>query len=190
MASSTQDLSSSRDIKEEKIDGVVYQMSPTAHPKHGRIIGNIFHIFKTYLRFKDCQVFTDNIDIFLDEEETTYVQPDVSVLCDPSKFSDRGYHGSPSLVVEILSPSSVKYDTVTKFNIYQKYGVKELWIVNPDSKYLEQFVLQNGKYELLEVYFQSESDSMLTKAQRAQIIREFKTSLFDDLIITVDEIFE
>lgn len=64
-------------------------MSPSASPMHGRIIGNVYFIFKSYLRGKSCRVFTDTIDVYLDELNNKVI-PDVSILCDENKFSKRG----------------------------------------------------------------------------------------------------
>ena len=60
-----------KEFKEEIIDGKVYYMSPSANPRHGRVIGNIYFVFKSYLRGKKCQVFTDTIDVYLDAEKKT-----------------------------------------------------------------------------------------------------------------------
>ncbi|MDR3598730.1 Uma2 family endonuclease [Clostridium sp.] len=77
-------------FKEEFIDGKVYYMSPSVNPKYGRVIGNIYFVFKSYLRGKKCQVFTDTIDVYLDAEKKDKVIPDVSILCDETKFTDKG----------------------------------------------------------------------------------------------------
>lgn len=134
--------------KEEKIDGEIYYMSPSANPKHSKVIFNIAMFFKIYLKGKTCEVFMDNIDIFLDEEQNHYVIPDMSILCDPNKFKDDCYHGVPSLVVEVISPTSVKRDRKDKYSLYERFGVKEFWLVDYQNKTIEQYILDNSKYTL------------------------------------------
>lgn len=177
------------EFKEEIIDGKVYYMSPSANPRHGRIIGNIYFIFKSYLKGKTCEVFTDTIDIFLNEEGTDKVIPDVSVLCDPDKFTDKGYHGVPSLIVEVISPTSIKRDRETKFHKYEAYGAKEYWIVDPLNKSIEQFILHEGKYRLEGVYTQLDEADKGRLYEEQEVVKQFKTSIFSELTIDVDDIF-
>ena len=74
------------------------------------------------------------------------VEPDISVVCDPSKLDDIGCKGAPDLVMEILSPTTQRHDRFTKFNLYQQAGVQEYWIVDPASRSVQVFVLDNGHY--------------------------------------------
>lgn len=179
-------------FKEETIDGKIYYMSPSASPRHGEILLNIALIFKTYLRGKKCKVFTDTIDIYLDEINKTKVIPDVSILCDESKFTNRGYEGIPSLVVEIISPTSVKRDRKEKFNLYEQYGIKEYWIVDPLYNTVEQFVIEDNKYQLVDTYIQLENHDLerLSENEKNNLKEEFKTSLFEELTIRIEDIFE
>lgn len=178
--------------REEIIDGKVYYMSPSANPIHGRIIGNVYFIFKSYLRGKSCQVFTDTIDVYLDSEKKDRVIPDVSVLCDKDKFTNRGYEGVPSLVVEVISPTSVSRDRKIKFNLYQKYGVKEYWIIDPVNKVLEQYVLIDGKYSLEGTFVKLEDydKERLNEEEKSEFKLTFKTSIFDELVVDIENIFE
>jgi Uma2 family endonuclease len=179
-------------FKEEFIDGKVYYMSPSANPKHGRAIGNIYFVFKSYLRGKRCQVFTDTIDVYLDAEKKDKVIPDVSILCDETKFTDKGYEGVPSLVVEVISPTSVKRDRKIKFNIYEKYKVQEYWIVDPINKVIEQYILIDGKYSLEGTYVKLEEweKERLSQEEKSKFSESFKTSIFSELAINVEDIFE
>jgi Uma2 family endonuclease len=79
-------------------------------------------------------------------KDSTVVQPDICIICDLSKLDERGCNGAPDLVVEIVSPSNSKYDLVTKFELYQDSGVKEYWIIQPESKTILIYSLQNGRY--------------------------------------------
>ena len=80
------------------------------------------------------------------EDVDTVVEPDVMVVCDASKVDDRGVKGAPDLIVEVLSPSTQSHDRVTKFNLYRRAGVREYWLVDPESRVVQSFILQNGQY--------------------------------------------
>nr|WP_172596810.1 Uma2 family endonuclease [Clostridium butyricum] len=178
--------------REEIIDGKVYYMPPSANPIHGRIIGNVYYVFKSYLKGKTCQVFTDTIDVYLDDKKEDRVIPDVSVLCNKDCFTNRGYEGVPSLVVEVLSPTSVSRDRKIKFNLYEKYGVKEYWIIDPVNKVLEQYVLIDGKYSLEGTFVKLEEydKERINENEISEFKSSFKTSIFDELVVNIDDIFE
>ena len=74
------------------------------------------------------------------------VEPDITVVCDPAKLDDIGCRGAPDLVMEILSPSTQRHDRLTKFNLYQQAGVREYWIVDPVSRSVQVFLLEDGRY--------------------------------------------
>jgi Uma2 family endonuclease len=110
--------------------------------------------FRNFLRGKSCQIYIVPFDVCLpendeaDEEIRTVVQPDISVICDPSKINDKGCKGAPDLIIEILSPSTAKKDTQEKLALYEQYGVKEYWwIVHPSEFLIEVFhVNDQGVY--------------------------------------------
>ena len=72
------------------------------------------------------------------------VQPDISVVCDRSKIDKHGCKGAPDMVVEILSPSTRRHDRLVKLNLYQRAGVREYWIVDPDTQSVQVFLPDNG----------------------------------------------
>jgi len=110
-----------------------------------------------------------------DEDVANVYQPDLLVICDKSKLKGTGYYGVPSMVIEILSPSTVRHDRLLKFNIYEKFGVKEYWIVEPDAKLVSVFVLQdNNRYGRIELY--TETDNVTV-------------SIFPDLVIDLSKVF-
>lgn len=81
------------------------------------------------------------------------VQPDLTILCDPGKWDDRGAFGRPDLAVEILSPSTAKKDRWIKFKLYERAGIPFYWIVEPGNRTVEAFSLnKQGNYELTGVY--------------------------------------
>ena len=80
------------------------------------------------------------------------VEPDISVVCDSDKLDEIGCKGAPDLIIEILSPSTQRHDRVTKFNLYQEAGVREYWIVDPMSRTVQVYVLENGLFRVVESY--------------------------------------
>ena len=120
---------------------------------HQLVLAEILHQLMAFLEGKPCKAVPAPFDVRLFEREgdepediDTVVQPDISVVCDKSKIDKYGCKGAPDLIVEILSPSSRRHDRFTKFNLYQRAGVREYWIVDPDSKDAQAFVLENGYY--------------------------------------------
>lgn len=132
----------------ELIDGAVYMMSPAPSPVHQRVSGNLFLQLATYLKGKTCEVYAAPFDVRLDADglDDTVVQPDLSVVCDPGKIDARGCKGAPDMVVEILSPGSVNHDQLVKFNKYRQAGVLEYWIVNPQARNVQVYLLRDGEY--------------------------------------------
>lgn len=135
-------------VRYELIDGVAYMMSPAPSAGHQRIFREIFRQLANYLIGKSCEVFSAPFDVRLnaEAEDNTVVQPDISVICDPSKLNDRGCKGAPDMVVEILSPATANHDQIIKFNTYRDAGVREYWIVYPEVRNVQVFLLENGKY--------------------------------------------
>ncbi|GFI49418.1 MAG: helix-turn-helix domain-containing protein [Dorea sp.] len=119
----------------ELIDGVIYDLSaPTSI--HQLIGSEIQECFRSYIREKGgtCIPFAAPIDVQLDCDDKTILQPDVLVVCDRSKIIRRCIYGAPDLIVEILSPSTRKKDLTVKLRKYIGAGVSEYWIVDPDKK--------------------------------------------------------
>jgi len=138
----------------ELIEGEAYNMSPAPNSEHQIISGNLFGNIWQFLKDKPCKVFSAPFDIRFSEMDNpreqdieTVVQPDITVVCDESKIDKKGCIGAPDIVVEILSPSTSYKDETNKLALYEKYGVKEYWIVNPDAKYFMIYRLKGDKYE-------------------------------------------
>lgn len=131
------------DTRYELIDGEAYMMAPAPTTAHQAISVSLASQFYNYLRGKTCRVFAAPFDVRLSED--TVVQPDISVICDPGKLDARGCNGAPDLVVEILSPSSVGHDSVVKLNTYNEAGVREYWIVDPDSRSVLVYLFKGGE---------------------------------------------
>ena len=174
--------------REELIDGKIVSMAP-AFTEHVLTAGNIYNIFKNYLKGKKCIPFSNGLLVHL-TDENKFV-PDMMVVCDRSKIKPDGVHGAPDLVVEVLSRSTAKNDRKRKKEVYEKCGVPEYWLVNPSDKSIEVHLLENGKYNLHDIYSVRpdwELDQM-TEEEKSKMVTEFKCHLYDDLIIRLDDIF-
>ena len=134
----------------EIIGGKVIMMASPAL-NHSFVAGNIYAIFNDYLRGKPCAPIQDSATVFLEEGKEEY-KPDMMVVCDPDKLRKDGVHGAPDLVVEILSPSTARYDRGRKKNIYERNGVREYWIVDIANRSIEQYILENGAFALRDLY--------------------------------------
>jgi len=142
--------------RRELFDGFISFMSPAPVAEHADISLNITTEINNHLKKCKCgcKIFYAPFDVRLPkngEKEHkdifTVVQPDICVICDLSKIDKRGCLGAPDMIVEILSPSTAKKDYSIKYNLYERAGVKEYWIVSPEAKYVEIFLLQeDGKY--------------------------------------------
>jgi Uma2 family endonuclease len=112
-------------VRYELIDGVVYMMSPAPNRAHQELSGELFNQFYNYLKGKKCKVYAAPFDVRLSdkEHEKTVLQPDITVVCDPSKLDKKGCKGAPDMVVEILSPSNAERDTTLKLRKYLQAGV-------------------------------------------------------------------
>jgi Uma2 family endonuclease len=133
----------------ELILGKIFMMPPAPGSKHQHIVSVLNSTIFNYLKGKPCRVFPSPFDVILqiNGDTNTVIQPDITVVCDPSKLTEKGCTGSPDLVVEVLSKSSVTRDLHEKYNICEQAGVKEYWIVHPTEKTLIVFYLnEEGKY--------------------------------------------
>lgn len=137
--------------KQEKIDGVVYDMSPSANYRHGIINNNINTIIKNGLKGSICKVFIENLDfMYHPEEADDYMVPDVMIICDRKHLKGGSYSGVPKFIAETLSPSTAKRDRTVKKDAYEKAGVEEFWIVSLSA--VEIYYLEDGKYVLAHSY--------------------------------------
>ena len=134
------------DIRHELIDGRPYAMASPA-VGHQKVLMELAWRIRTHLEGKECVIIPD-IDVRLnhDEADDTVVRPDLVVVCDSSKIDEKSVKGAPDLVIEILSPSTAKYDKTIKLAKYRKAGVKELWYVDYRAGSLEVLTLKNGEY--------------------------------------------
>ncbi len=119
----------------ELIEGQLYAMAPPSRIHQdityqlGRLIGN--HIA---LKKGSCKVYPAPFAVNLNADDSAYIEPDISVICDLNKLTDRGCNGAPDFIIEVVSPSSRKHDYSTKNALYSNAGVREYWIVDPDRE--------------------------------------------------------
>ena len=137
----------------EIINGEAVMMAPPTRI-HQEILMELSRQLANFLEGKKCKVYPAPFAVRLFEKDgdtpenvDTMVEPDISVVCDSSKLDDAGCKGAPDLIMEILSPSTMRHDRFTKFNLYQRAGVREYWIVDPSSKSVQVFVLEDGNYK-------------------------------------------
>lgn len=169
------------DERWEIIDGVPHLQSAPS-PLHQEVVTELVRQIANYLSGQHCNVYPAPFCVRLPEgneknekEVKNIVEPDISIVCDKSKLDNKGCNGAPDMIIEIISPSSVKMDRVIKFNKYEKAGVQEYWIVEPDQKLVSVFVLQdNLRYGRTELY--TEDDKITV-------------SIFPDLIIDLSMVF-
>ena len=134
----------------ELINGDAYMMAPPTRI-HQKVSGEIFRQLANYLDGKACEVYPAPFAVRLFEQEGdrpedvfTMVEPDISVVCDKSKLDQYGCKGAPDLVIEILSPSTRRHDRLVKWSLYQRAGVREYWLVNPEEQSVQVMLLDNG----------------------------------------------
>lgn len=117
----------------ELIDGQIYYMVPAPKTEH-QLISSFLHVeIGSFIKQSggSCKVLAAPFAVFLDDDSSTYVEPDISVICDTEKMDAKGYHGAPDWVIEIVSPGSKHMDYLTKLCKYRAAGVCEYWIVDP-----------------------------------------------------------
>ncbi len=142
----------------ELIKGKLYILSPAPAERHQRLVTNLTIEIGSAFRGKPCSVYVAPFDVRLvksgasDTDVLTVVQPDICIICDPEKIDEKGCAGAPDWVVEILSPASSKKDLNEKYNLYEENGIKEYWVVFPDSNIINQYVLVNAVYECTGTY--------------------------------------
>lgn len=169
------------DKRYEIIEGILYAMVPSPSTQHQRVLGNLFFSIKSYLANNSCEVFCAPYDVLLPEKGEdadnvkTVVQPDILVVCDKAKLTEKHCTGAPDFIIEIVSPSSPSMDYVKKLHLYEKHKVREYWIVNYTRKEIMAYrLLENGEYGEPEIYSG----------------KEIVAGIFEGLKIPLDVIFE
>ena len=134
----------------EIIDGEAVMMAPPTRI-HQKISVAISSQLYNFLEGKKCEVYPAPFGVRLFEKDgdssdevDTVVEPDISVVCDRNKLDQYGCRGAPDLVIEILAPSTLRHDRFVKLDLYQRAGVREYWIVEPETRTVQIYTLENG----------------------------------------------
>lgn len=142
----------------ELIEGAPVMMAPPSRI-HQEVAAELTRQIGNYLDGKKCKVYPAPFAVRLfekaddrPEDVDTMVEPDLSVVCDSGKLDDIGCKGAPELVIEILSPSTQRHDRLTKYNLYERAGVAEYWIVSPEERTVQVSLLSGGRYRMAELY--------------------------------------
>ena len=150
------------DERIELIDGEAVMMAPPS-TSHQLISMELSRQLANFLEGKKCLAIPAPFAVRLFEREgdppasvRTVVEPDISVICDRSKLDAHGCKGAPDMVIEILSPSNRRHDRLVKLDLYQRAGVREYWIVDPENQTVRVMLLENGILLTREVYGQGD----------------------------------
>jgi len=154
-------------------------MTPAPSSQHQFAVGELFLHLRLFFGGKNCLVFTAPFDVYFSEDGNyehpdDITQPDITVVCNRNKITHKGCFGAPEIIVEVLSPATAVKDYNEKFDIYQKYGVKEYWIVDTANRMVHVYPLQDGTYNKRLTY--GEQD-------------ELRSALFPNLTIALEAIF-
>ena len=145
----------------EIIDGTIYNMSPAPSRIHQKLIMELSAEIRNYIKANNgsCEVYPAPFDVILKNDDEiiedckNIIQPDISVICDKNKLTDKGCTGSPDMIVEVVSPYNPNNDFIRKLNLYDKYKVKEYWIVNPMKKNILIYKLdEKERYGMPDIY--------------------------------------
>lgn len=164
----------------EIIDGIAYMLT-APNVRHQRILMQLSVEFGTYLRGRQCQAFAAPFDVILPDKNeteitsTNVVQPDLLVVCDRRKLDGKKCVGAPDLVIEVMSPSTVKRDIVYKYQLYERSGVREFWLIQPDYSVIQQFINEDGVFKKIGDFFHDD---------------EMSPHIFPDMVINLNNVFE
>ncbi len=173
--------------RDEKIDGIIYDMSPSPGYQHGIINGNIYAKIRQGLKGSICLVSMENLGFrYHPDSNDDYLCPDIMVICDRKHLKGGAYSGVPRFIAETLSPSTARRDRAEKKEIYEKAGVEEYWIVHPQGKSVEIYYLKDRCYVLEQSYIlQEDAEEEDYNAETEIVLREFP-----HIRMTLGEIFE
>ncbi len=134
----------------ELIDGKIYYMAPPSRT-HQRIVLSLSRKIADYIESKngECEINIAPFAVFLNKDDINYIEPDISIVCDSSKLDDKGCHGAPDWIIEIVSAGNKTMDYFTKLFKYRTAGVREYWIVDPAK---EMVTIYKFEKEAMEQY--------------------------------------
>ncbi|MDY3997503.1 MAG: Uma2 family endonuclease [Blautia sp.] len=171
-------------FKTEKINGIIYNMSPSGGFRHSQVNGNIYFALMKQLKNSMCTASVENLDLYLSDDE--YVIPDIMLICDRNKIKKDKYRGVPRFIVETLSPATSLKDKTVKKEKYAQLGIDEYWIVSPRERSVEIYYLIDGVYDLVSSYILV--DDTEDENYNAEIVLTLKA--VPTVSIILKEIFE
>lgn len=149
------------DKRVEIIEGRIYDMSPSPSRIHQKVLIELAIMIGNFIKAsqKPCEVYVAPFDVvFIEEgqepeESKNIVQPDISIICDKAKLTERGCMRSPDLIIEVVSPNNSSHDYIRKLHLYNRFKVKEYWIVNPQTRDILVYRLNvEGEYSHPDYY--------------------------------------
>ncbi len=159
--------------RRELIGGEIYVMTPAPVPRHQRIASRLTRFLDEYFEGRTCDLYAAPIDVKLSDFDV--VQPDLVVICDEERIKPTHIDGAPTLVIEILSPSTAVYDRTKKLELYAHSGVREVWLVTPYPSTIEVYLLDGATYRLM---------------QTVSTVDKLKSPSFPDLRIDLKRVFD
>jgi Uma2 family endonuclease len=140
------------DERWELIDGKAYAMAPAPTISHQSLVLSIAKQIDEALDGTPCRALIAPVDVLLpasneaSAQATTVVQPDILVVCDRAKLTERNVRGAPDWIIEVLSPATARHDHLTKRALYERAGVREYWLVHPVDRVVTVYTLKDGQY--------------------------------------------
>ena len=170
-------------------------MAPAANLIHSKIIVRLLVRFENYFfQNQNGHVFADDVDVHF--PDGSIYKPDLVVVSKENAGIlnwHKAIFGAPDMVVEIISKSTKNRDYTIKKDTYEKFGVKEYWIIDPFIKSVTVYLLREGKYELDDEYVYISKDeyeyTLLTDEEKAEWKYEVKVSIFENLSVKLEDIF-
>lgn len=161
-------------IRAELIDGYLIYNQATPSRIHQATLMELSGTIREYIKSKNgsCHVYPAPFAVKLQKNRNTIVEPDISVICDRNKLTERGCSGAPDWIIEIISPSNSSHDYITKLGLYADAGVKEYWIVDPIKEKVFVYYLEQENFKV-EIYTFQDT---------------IKVNIYDDFFINFPEL--
>lgn len=162
------------DVRAELIDGqLIYNQAAPARI-HQTILGELYTFINNYIKSKggSCRVYPAPFAVKLREDRNTIVEPDISVICDCNKLTEKGCTGAPDWIIEIVSPGNSSHDYIVKLNLYADAGVREYWIIDPVKESIFVYFLEKVNFKVEAHTFQD----------------KIKANIYDDLFVNFMEL--
>ena len=161
-------------IRAELIDGYLIYNQSAPSRIHQTALSELHATIHNYIKSKNgaCRVYPAPFAVKLQENKNTIVEPDISVICDRNKLTERGCNGAPDWIIEIISPSNSSHDYITKLGLYADAGVREYWIIDPIKERVFVYYLEQENFKVDIYTFQD----------------TIKVTIYDDFFINFSEL--